>query len=602
MKFDLINGGAEAEAERLVRKAEVLGADSLDLSGLRLERLPTSLGRLKCLKRLNLAQCDWLRDISMLSGLERLESLDLSECRRLGDGTPLLGLPALRTLNLDRCGIDDFSFLSGLSTLESLDCSHNPRSQRQEESLEFLRPLKRLRRLHMETGEWGWSDGPQSRWRLGCEVDLSPLAVLPDLRDLSLRLRGSRAGQMQTLAQLQGLTALHLHTEDKRCLDLVPALSGLERFSCYQANRDFMDEGLKCLRRLEYLELYGAVELGDLNGIGSLRRLRELRLDLSEVDQSRASELDLSPLANLVDLEALVLTAYMGWNSPIEDISPLRYLEKLRRLELGQASRLEDLRPLRELKQIKQLELSYCDALRDLSPLAEMRGLESLTLCLPCIEDLSPLKKLRKLRELDLYDSGRVMDLARIPLLPNLEILRVERCSGRRGLEQLRSCRRLKVLMIRQAPRLEDLSPLRKLPRLEKLIIGDGGTRIRNIKPLAGLKSMRCLRLRQSDPGKSIAVVKGWKQLRKLEFCTIDAAYGSSVINHLPRLNWLEPLSVTTAPNELIDFERTLANLRDWQRDLRASGAEPLSELKNGSADACVSRRSAPRRAKPSGN
>ncbi len=116
---------------------------------------------------------------------------------------------------------------------------------------------------------------------------------------------------------------------------------------------------------------------------------------------------DLSPLANLVDLEYLNLSGF----DKIKNFDIIARLKKLKYLDLSWTN-VNDLSFLSELKELRVLKLRGCRRARDLTPLVELENLEALDLvgCLSGLRDISPLIELRrkynKLKEVSLGGSG----------------------------------------------------------------------------------------------------------------------------------------------------------------------------------------------------
>ncbi|SDW81291.1 hypothetical protein [Nitrosomonas oligotropha] len=98
-KINIINEKSYQEAERLIEQARVTSAKQLDLSSLRIVDLPTSLGQLHWLKLLDLSNCYWLQNLSVLENLADLQSLNLSWCEQLTDLKELENLTDLQSLN-----------------------------------------------------------------------------------------------------------------------------------------------------------------------------------------------------------------------------------------------------------------------------------------------------------------------------------------------------------------------------------------------------------------------------------------------------------------------------------------------------------------------
>lgn len=78
--------GACKEAQRLIQQALDTGATHLDLSHLRLRKLPEDLKLLaRQLVSLDLSDCDSLIDIELVSSLYQLTHLDVSSCYSLSN-------------------------------------------------------------------------------------------------------------------------------------------------------------------------------------------------------------------------------------------------------------------------------------------------------------------------------------------------------------------------------------------------------------------------------------------------------------------------------------------------------------------------------------
>ncbi|MEM8539464.1 MAG: leucine-rich repeat domain-containing protein [Pseudomonadota bacterium] len=119
------------------------------------------------------------------------------------------------------------------------------------------------------------------------------------------------------------------------------------------------------------------------------------RLDLSDLDALRALPHE---IGQVTQLEYLSLN-----NTNITDLRPLRGLENLTRLELGQTP-VKDLTPLAELSSLRDLSLHRSWAF-DLSPLSNLSNLEDLNLSYTAVQSLEPLVKLRNVEQLTLYSS-----------------------------------------------------------------------------------------------------------------------------------------------------------------------------------------------------
>ena len=186
--------------------------------------------------------------------------------------------------------------------------------------------------------------------------------------------------------------------------------------------------------RLDYLNAHDQGIL-DITGLEFATNLRELHLSqnpitdlrpLSNLTQLvglhlwhvpvRPTDLDLRPLANLINLEMLSLEG-----NYISDIRPLMGLKKLRRLHLSN-NQIEDVSPLVGLTELWQLWLER-NPIRDLTPLSGLNLTDLNISNNPMkVSDISPLAALKELRTLDLLNSG-ISDIRPLSGLTELRTL-----------------------------------------------------------------------------------------------------------------------------------------------------------------------------------
>ncbi len=125
-------------------------------------------------------------------------------------------------------------------------------------------------------------------------------------------------------------------------------------------NRGIVDiTGLEFATNLRKLYI-GKNPITDLAPLANLTQLVEFHFWHVPINPTN---LDLSPLANLINLEVLSLEG-----NGISDISPLAELKKLQRLDLSR-NHIEDIRPLAGLTELRILVLEG-NPVRDLAPLA----------------------------------------------------------------------------------------------------------------------------------------------------------------------------------------------------------------------------------------
>ena len=167
--------------------------------------------------------------------------------------------------------------------------------------------------------------------------DLSPLANLTTISELSLGLSGNQISDLSPLANLTGLASLWL--KDNQISDLSP---------------------LANLTMLTTLSL-GGNQIADLSPLENLTGLRGLWLQGNQIS-------DLSPLANLTMLTTLSL----GGNQ-ISDLSPLKNLTMLTHLWLSD-NQITDTSPLLNLMALRELDLWGNPLNSDLQPIYTLQA------------------------------------------------------------------------------------------------------------------------------------------------------------------------------------------------------------------------------------
>lgn len=146
--------------------------------------------------------------------------------------------------------------------------------------------------------------------------------------------------------------------------------------------------GLEFAVNLEELHLGGRNRITDLSPLANLKNLTHLHLWHRQVaDMPPVTNLDISPLSELINLEFLVLE-----RSGISNISPLAELINLDELSLIDNS-ISDISPLTGLKKLRALYLSH-NHIVDFSPLAGFTNLETLHIDANLGTDFSPLAAL----------------------------------------------------------------------------------------------------------------------------------------------------------------------------------------------------------------
>ena len=187
----------------------------------------------------------------------------------------------------------------------------------------------------------------------------------------------------------------------KAFLEAVFQLKRMANFERYQP----ADEELEFLFDLDELNITGSgsfhhrnnppdisFQLSNLSGLKNLTNLKRIECDFNGLIES------LEPLRHLVNLEVL-------WcdNNRITDLSPLMALHKLRGLCCWN-NQISSIEPLAGLIQLTDLTLGLYDEgnpLESIEPLRHLINLEQLHLNACGLETISSLEKLEKLKWLE---------------------------------------------------------------------------------------------------------------------------------------------------------------------------------------------------------
>ena len=207
------------------------------------------------------------------------------------------------------------------------------------------------------------------------------------------------------------------------------------------------------------------------------------RFDIRELDLGRTLVSDLTPLANLTELQALSL---MGDN--ISDLTPLANLTGLQALDLVE-NNVSDLTPLANLTELQSLYL-IGDNISDLTPLANLTELQSLYLIGDNISDPAPLANLTGLQSLHWVGSN-ISDPAPLANLTGLQSLHLwgDNISN---LTPLSNLTKLRSLILAET-KVSDLTPLSNLTGLQHLDLEE--TPVSDLTPLSNLTKLQSLDL-----------------------------------------------------------------------------------------------------------
>ncbi len=251
----------------------------------------------------------------------------------------------------------------------------------------------------------------------------------------------------------------------------------------------------------------------DVIRIGRLAHLRYLKISIDE------SEIDLSPLEGLVELESLDMDIRDGCSPDLSFMASLTQLDSLD-ITVGSGA---DLKPLGSLVGLRQLSISTWsgDAI-DLSFLKSLSHIEEVTITKCCaVSDLSMFQNLSSIRELYVayVENG---DLRPLSNLKNLESLAIigEDIRNPEGLSDLTRLKTLSLYdnspeaMYGETGRAPfDVQPIAGLTELEWLDLAF--LSIEDVSPLENLKSLRHVGLIKTNV-KDILPLSGLENLGEI--------------------------------------------------------------------------------------
>ena len=281
-------------------------------------------------------------------------------------------------------------------------------------------------------------------------------------------------------AQAQGVPDPTLAAAVRRYLELRPTdpinWKALEKFSDTSGSIKSL-KGLELATNLERLELHNS-PIDDLTPLANLKKLREITIWDSKLN-------DLTPLAGLIQLEFLAIQNFRARNQ-ISDLTPLSGLIQLYYLYTSD-NEISDLTPLTGLTNLVYLGLNV-NQISDITPLAGLTQLRSIAIGVNQISDITPLAGLTQLDSLAI-NGNQISDITPLARLTELEFLHFANNES------------------------SDLTPLTRLTNLA--VLGLGGNQINNITPLAGLTNLAVLDLGGNQIN-DITPLAGLTQLRGL--------------------------------------------------------------------------------------
>jgi len=384
----------------------------------------------------------------------------------------------IESLYIQESVISDLSALGELTTLRSISIGYYGEPL----SLPSLSKLTLLENLWFNDIEFADFEA----------LNELPPSVTPGF-GYSFGLWNNNTVDFSQLAEFQKTSTIHIYRYDSTAdLSSLRALSQNENFHIYF----IFDKRIPDLSPLN--DFAGSVSVvlyidedADLSALYGLTALRSL----SVTSYRSRFVLDLSPLANLTNLEDLHINT---WQVSVWDISPLANLKKLENLTLSYIEN-NDISPLAGLTALKNLSISgnlnvIAHAPYDLSPLAGLTELISLSIDGGYADapfDISPLSNLTKLEELIL--PSQIVDISALANLTSLVSLRLDGATNITSLSALENLTSLQVLSLERCYGITDITPLAGLVNLESLDISRTG--VTDVYPLAGMSEDLELRI-----------------------------------------------------------------------------------------------------------
>ncbi|KAF8022924.1 hypothetical protein BT93_F0439 [Corymbia citriodora subsp. variegata] len=379
---------------------EIPSLQELSLSDSSVQKLPESIGKLKSLVELNLCRTNIIELPNSIGELKRLKRLLMESCK-LGKLPKAIGM----LKQLEYLEASDCQFLEGEIPMEIGALS----------SLEIL-----------NLGNTRISEVP------------STITQLSQLRDLGLR----ACDELQQLSKLP--TSLESLDISSSSLQRIPDLSNLTNLEClYLSNYS----------RPRYLNMLhappNACEAQDLQWIGRLTKLTNLRLDLLDMAMLPA---DFSTLTELHNLELPGFTSQF-----LERIPP--NIEGLRFFDLESTHGWSCLHTFKYLHRIDVCRSRLTEIPLDV--LGQLEGLSQLHI-LDCqfLERLSHMQSLKRLWFLGVTNCPRLIEVQGLEQSESVEHILISSCPSLKELPDLSSLQNLETLHISRCASLESLPVL----------------------------------------------------------------------------------------------------------------------------------------------
>ena len=193
------------------------------------------------------------------------------------------------------------------------------------------------------------------------------------------------------------------------------------------------------------------------------------------LDSRNGIELDLSPIAKLVNLKNL----YLSYTS-VSDIQALSKLKKLECLFLD-LTLISDISAIADLENLRVLSLSstYVTDITEISSLKKLRILDIGDIT---IEDYSSLNNLKDLEKLYMINQ-KFTSIPRLTGLQNLKILSLAFCFNLKSLLGIEELKKLESLDLSMCSELKDIYGIEKLDNLVEIYL-QGDVNIVDLSPV----------------------------------------------------------------------------------------------------------------------
>lgn len=377
--------------------------------------------------------------------------------------------------------------------------------------------------------------------------------------------------KLSLLANLKGLKALHLNAPLPQELSAAQQLSDLTDLSFEGAS---LDE-IKDVPWPDQLTSIGFSRCSGID-IGWISRFKSLNtLTIAECR-------DLTNLEVLRALPHLRHLTIIG--SDIADMSPVRHLTSLNKLQLIDCKNLSDLGPVGRLKELKNLDIAFAGQLADIAGLESLTNLETLSIVGPhkSLTDFQPLTKLSGILEIELAGLSNLSELPNLGGSGKIKKLLIADCDTLETTESLTSCSSIEEVQIYNCRALGRLaSPnlpltltslsLGNLPRLRELdmIPARGalaslaltGLNLLSYRHISALNSLRILSIHGPSQDRDCSFVSQLQTLESLHLAGADDKSGKLDMSGLRNLTSLGLVSM----NSYVDL-RTLAGADNLTR------------------------------------